>query len=180
VSENAPQAAESQAARCPVHPEQLAVGSCRRCGRFACQECASKVQERHCGLCPECAERANEQALKRRMRRWQKVVLGGAIAGPTALALVLAFMRRDLLEPMLDHWFGYLVVGASSLLVGTQAIVLFLFFSLFNRRAAQSDTSPTGPSVALSVASGLLCTLPVVFLVLFGPIVFRFVFVGVE
>ena len=35
-------------------------------------------------------------------------------AMPLILGLVLNYMRPDLMEPMLDHWFGYVLVRRSS------------------------------------------------------------------
>lgn len=35
---------------------------------------------------------------------------------PLALGMVLNYMRPDLMEPMLDHWFGYALVGSIALM----------------------------------------------------------------
>jgi hypothetical protein len=46
-------------ARCAVHPERLARGTCKRCGNFACAECDASGFES--GLtCSECARRSVE------------------------------------------------------------------------------------------------------------------------
>jgi len=31
---------------------------------------------------------------------------------PVVLGFVLNFLRPDLMEPMLDHWFGYVLIAA--------------------------------------------------------------------
>lgn len=50
------QTPEHAAARCPLHPDALAVGACKRCGTFACAACAHP--EPGGGLrCPACWER---------------------------------------------------------------------------------------------------------------------------
>ena len=167
-------------ALCPVHPGLSAIASCRRCGRFVCEECAAKVAERQRGLCPECAQREEGRARSLALSRFQIGILGVAFGAPTALQVCLAFLRPDLFEGMLDHWFGYLLVSATSLLVVMQTLGLFLFFRLFNRRAAARGGSPTGASIGLSAASVVVCTLPTAFLILFGPIVFKLTFGVVE
>lgn len=40
-------------ARCSLHPNFAAAGTCRRCGRFACTQCFQSAN----GLCTECAAR---------------------------------------------------------------------------------------------------------------------------
>ena len=84
------------------------------------------------------------------------------------LALVLNFMRPDLMKPMLDHVYGYLLVLVIAVLTGVgTAVTLFVI---------SAKQEKVGLQLGLSVGAFFLCTLPSVFLVLFGPIVFAFMF----
>lgn len=49
----------SQEARCAVHPEYVARGTCRRCGSFMCEQCSEQGAQ---GLCPSCRERLGVDA----------------------------------------------------------------------------------------------------------------------
>jgi len=91
------------------------------------------------------------------------LVLGCA---PLGLWIVLNFMRPDLIAPMLNHLFGYAITMAELLLVlGGAAMYL-----------AAALQRGSGAKIGLGVAGLLLCTLPAVFLILFGPIVFAFIY----
>ena len=85
---------------------------------------------------------------------------------PLVLAVVLNFMRPDLIAPMLDHIFGYVLVATTTVLVMGGVLVQLV---------AALQTS-TGTRIGLSVAAFLLLTLPALGLVLFGPIVFAFMY----
>ncbi len=89
---------------------------------------------------------------------------------PVALWLVLNFMRPDLLAPMLDHVFGYVATTVELLLV-SGSLVAYLAAALQERAGAR---------VGLQLVGVLLFTLPAVFLVLFGPIVFAFMYGGID
>lgn len=92
------------------------------------------------------------------------LVLGGL---PILLFVVLNFMRPDLMRPMLDHVFGYVWVAAvTSFTVGSTGLYLVGALVRFQRRT---------PRVILALG-GLACTLPALLLVLFGPIVFAFMY----
>lgn len=95
----------------------------------------------------------------------------GALPGfglPALLAFVLNLMRPDLMQPMLDHVFGYALVAAIALLstLGT-ALYGLGFGGNFKTRTAR---------VILIVCTALFVTLPTIFAMLFGPIVFAFMF----
>jgi hypothetical protein len=44
--------------RCPVHPENPALGSCGRCGNYICETCRTRWRDRW--LCAACVDRALE------------------------------------------------------------------------------------------------------------------------
>lgn len=85
---------------------------------------------------------------------------------PLALWVVLNFMRPDLIAPMLDHVFGYVITAVELLLVSL-GVLVFLVAGL---------QTGSGTRIGLQIAGFLLCTLPALFLVLFGPIVFAFMY----
>jgi hypothetical protein len=89
---------------------------------------------------------------------------------PLALWVVLNFMRPDLIAPMLDHVFGYVITAVELLLVSL-GVLVFLVAGL---------QTGSGTRIALQIAGFLLCTLPALFLVLFGPIVFAFMYGNVH
>jgi hypothetical protein len=91
------------------------------------------------------------------------LVLGCA---PLGLWVVLNFMRPDLIAPMLNHVFGYLITLVELLLV-LGGIALYLAAAL---------QRGSGAKIGLGIAGLLLCTLPALFLILFGPIVFAFTY----
>jgi hypothetical protein len=109
-----------------------------------------------------------------RSGRWSASVAGLAIGQalmPISVFFFLNYLRPDLMQPMLDHVFGYLLVA----LIGGLAFGgggAFL--------AATAFTLSTRGVVALSIARALLCTLPAILLVVFGPIVFAFMFGNIE
>ena len=75
-------------------------------------------------------------------------------------------MRPDLIAPMLNHVFGYAITMAELLLVlGGAAMYL-----------AAALQRGNGAKIGLGIAGLLLCTLPAVFLILFGPVVFAFMY----
>ena len=83
-----------------------------------------------------------------------------------ALWVVLNFMRPDLIAPMLDHVFGYVITAVELLLVSL-GVLVFLVAGL---------QTGSGTRIGLQIAGFLLCTLRALFLVLFGPIVFAFMY----
>jgi hypothetical protein len=104
-------------------------------------------------------------------RRKLRLVLGALSLGlglPIVLALVLNLMRPDLVAPMLDHQFGYLLVLAESVLcVGATGLYLVATLVRFQTRT---------PRVLISIAAALFCTLPALAGILFGPIVFALMY----
>ncbi len=90
---------------------------------------------------------------------------------PVTFALVLNYLRPDLMQPMLDHIFGYLIFAVISLLgVGGAGVVILV--AVFKKSVPAT--------VGTWLGSLVLCTFPAVFLVLFGPIVFAFMYGAVE
>jgi hypothetical protein len=87
---------------------------------------------------------------------------------PPGLFVVLTFLRPDLIRPMLDHLFGYVLVSVTTVLSLLGGVLVGLW------------SLGTLESKGLRLTSGLLgvvgCTLPALFLILFGPIVFTFLF----
>ncbi len=102
--------------------------------------------------------------------RWWRPWVGPALTVvlPPGLFVVLTFMRPDLMRPMLDHVFGYTLVGTVSVL------------TLLGGTLVGVSSLGTLESKGLRLAAGLVgfvaCTLPALFLVLFGPIVFTFLY----
>ena len=87
---------------------------------------------------------------------------------PMALWFVLNYLRPDLVQAMLDHQFGYVVSLAEFALVGAgTGLALYGLTAKGDRPGVQA---------ALIVVAGLFFTLPAHLLVLFGPIVFAFMF----
>lgn len=95
---------------------------------------------------------------------------GGALGLgiPLALFLILNFMRPDLIKPMLDHIFGYALLSVV-LLLGLIASTLYGF-------AFTGEFKSAAPRVVMIVCAVLFCTLPSMFIMLFGPIVFAFMY----
>ncbi len=92
------------------------------------------------------------------------------IGVPAVLALVLNYMRPDLIAPMLGHEFGYRLVLIEKFLC-LAATTLYLAATLMQFKTRT-------PRVLLALAGGLFFTLPALLGVLFGPIVFAFMYGG--
>lgn len=100
------------------------------------------------------------------------VVAVALMAAPIPLWFVLNYLRPDLVAAMLDHPSGSLVSIAELALTGLGLLVgLLAIFALGEKR---------GVRIALVVGAWILCTLPALFLVVFGPIVFAFMFGNVD
>lgn len=54
------EAEEERLARCGLHPDHVATGTCNRCGAFFCDECASDSSP---GLCAKCARKIDSPAV---------------------------------------------------------------------------------------------------------------------
>jgi hypothetical protein len=97
---------------CAAHPDNPAVGTCRRCGNYVCDLCATDWRDR--SLCPACVDRALEK--------------GEAVPGEAA-----AHVRQALMALVLgaSAW-GALAVGFVILAVGVSAqnILLLLVGTL--------------------------------------------------
>lgn len=91
------------------------------------------------------------------------VILGSL---PFALALALSYLRPDLIAPMLQTTYGYVMISVVTLLVmlSTAAYVLV------------GTSESRGARIGVTIAIFVLGTLPALLLVLFGPIVFAFMF----
>ncbi|MFT3708318.1 MAG: hypothetical protein QM817_11750 [Archangium sp.] len=102
-------------------------------------------------------------------------VLAGVGLGaglPIALFLTLNFMRPDLMQPMLDHVYGYTLIGAESLLwLIASALYAVAFSAEFKSRVSQ---------IILIVCAVLFCTIPSLLGILFGPVVFAFLYGNVS
>jgi hypothetical protein len=92
-------ALESRGDVCGVHPGNVAVGPCKRCGTFMCGICRSRWEDRV--LCLACVERLmrNKEAAPEHIKthRWQaavSVLLGFASWILAFLALPLAGLRN--------------------------------------------------------------------------------------
>ncbi|MBQ9011828.1 MAG: hypothetical protein IJ093_04185 [Bacilli bacterium] len=48
---------------CYKHPEETVVGTCPKCGKFLCKECADKYESHLCDGCEKERKEKNEQAL---------------------------------------------------------------------------------------------------------------------
>lgn len=83
---------------------------------------------------------------------------------PPGLFVTLSFLRPDLIRPLLDHVFGYGFVAATTALTLLGGVLV----GVSSLGALESK--------GLRLTAGLLgfvgCTLPALFLILFGPIVF--------
>jgi hypothetical protein len=96
-----------------------------------------------------------------------RIGLGVAIGCiPLAVALLLNVLRPDLVKPMLQHIFGY-TLGAVTLLCIIGGFVVYIV-------AAQQKSS--GARIGISVAGFFVCTLPAIAMMLFGPVVFAFMY----
>ncbi len=85
---------------------------------------------------------------------------------PLVLAVVLNFLRPDLMRPMLGHVYGYGLMGAELMLI-VGGMCIFVVAAL---------QRGWGTRVGVALAGLALCTFPAVLLLLFGPIVFAFMF----
>jgi hypothetical protein len=99
--------------------------------------------------------------------RWVAPAL--SFVTPYALFLVLNFLRPDLMQPMLDHVYGFMLVRLTVLFSTLGAVLAGL---------ANYAVKAPWARVLLGLASVFLGTLPALFLVAFGPIVFAFMFGG--
>jgi tight adherence protein B len=43
---------------------------------------------------------------------------------PIVLGFVLNYLRPDLMEPMLDHWFGYILIGAIAVMEALGILII--------------------------------------------------------
>lgn len=109
------------------------------------------------------------------------VVAGSAAVMPIALAALLNYMRPDLTAPLLDHPWGALVVSVIVFLDGLGPAVMLLGWWLVQRFVNQ-ERRTLRRFLTFGVGSGamLLFTLPAIFLVLFSPVAFVFMYGGDE
>jgi hypothetical protein len=88
----------SQQGRCAVHPEELAGGTCTRCGNFVCSACATLVPALGAQVyCQACAARPELNYLEAlRLRYWGKrdgsTWMVGLVALLLCLGVTLAFV----------------------------------------------------------------------------------------
>jgi hypothetical protein len=95
------------------------------------------------------------------------IVMGACLAPPAIMLVGLSFARPDLIRPMLDHVFGYLILGIVGVLWLAQGLIVGFSWMREVR---------LGLRIGITAGSVALCTLPMVFLILFGPIVWAFMF----
>ncbi len=167
-------APEHAAARCPQHPEALAVGACARCGTFACAACAHP--EPGGGLrCPACWQRARTGGFTSQLPVLSTLTfINGALVlllGLFSVGVFIAFLfsafgERDPEERDL----GALIYGGAGLfyiLIGAAQ----LYAGALIRRRQRYRT------VIAALASGLLtaftcyCIIPSLALFIYGLII---------
>ncbi|MBI3183160.1 MAG: hypothetical protein HYZ28_13570 [Myxococcales bacterium] len=111
------------------------------------------------------------------LRRTHFVVAGSLSGLPIALAAVLSFLRPDLIAPMVGHVFGYLAVLAIMLLAGLGVGSMLLGWWLVDRLVRSERNTLRGIlATFVGLLSSTLFVLPALFLALFAPIVFAFMF----
>lgn len=141
-------AAKLDEARCSVHQELQAKGTCKRCGRFACVECSIV----DAGVCRDCVSAVYRDTLER--FQFSTVRLGwlAVVQGVTATAI--AWKGRELFwifsaVSAFSVVFGLVTVARKELwiasLIACGLIAFIAFFALF-------DT----PLLIVSVALGVL------------------------
>jgi hypothetical protein len=101
-------------------------------------------------------------------RPWLWSLGGGALPlfAYFGLSMILNFMRPDLMRPMLDHIFGFLLISA---VVFLSCVNLFVTRLLLLVRHA-------GVRLGLVLVFQLLAVFGAVFVALFAPIIFAFMF----
>jgi hypothetical protein len=87
---------------------------------------------------------------------------------PLGLWLALNYVRPDLIAPMLQHVFGY-AITAVELLCVLGGLVVYVV-------AATQRTA--GARIGISIAAFFVCTLPAALMMIFGPVVFAFMYGG--
>jgi hypothetical protein len=93
---------------CPTHPGAEVVGTCDRCGRFACAECLPRGEE----VCVDCRGAVEVDAAKVQL---QRLIRGMAISeGLRALLLALVVMMVGSAlatqEESRTFWFGAIAI----------------------------------------------------------------------
>lgn len=137
--------------------------ACDRCGTFATEF----VADRGKSYCAPCAERVAAETRSPPSARW---IVAAIVAGclPVELWLVLNLLRPDILAPMLDHPFGFVVTLA-------EVVLTFLGLATYVFLVTVRPGSPE-LRVAVAIGAGLFFTLPALFLELFAPIYFAFIY----
>lgn len=136
--------------------------TCRRCGTFVCAERVAAD-----GLtCTACERRA--QLAPKPGRPWLWSLAAGALplAAFIVVGTAVSWLRPDLVQPLFDRPFGYLLIVAALFLTGVNVFATRLLL-LIRRRALGVGLIVTMQLVAVSVA---------VFVALFAPVVFAFMF----
>jgi hypothetical protein len=141
-----------------------------------CSECFGAVAGAPLGLCLPCQQREVERLRAIALRPWQWAVLGTEVLIPLVVGTVLAAMRPDLMGPMFAHFFGFGLAAGLLLLIGAQAALLYFGMRGANRNEVKLGTSSAARSAILGAVGLFFCSAPSVFLLLFGPIIFRFMF----
>lgn len=98
-------------------------------------------------------------------------LIGAMVLGfglPWGLGMALNSLRPDLMGPMLQHLFGLLLMLVE--------VVLCLGATATYLTAATVNFKSRTPRVVLTLAGALIFTLPAMLGVLFGPIVFAFLY----
>lgn len=136
--------------------------TCRRCGTFACAECVGSDGT----LCAACERRVALAPKPARPWRWALLVGAVPFAIWVVVSSVLNYLRPDLIQPMLDHTFGYVLIRAVTFLLGANVLVVRLLLSIPQPALRRG----------LVIALELVAVLGAVFVPLFAPIVFAFLF----
>ncbi|MHB8876571.1 MAG: hypothetical protein ACYC8T_22990 [Myxococcaceae bacterium] len=109
--------------------------------------------------------------------RTHHLAAGVQVALPLGLVVLLALMRSDLLAPMTGHLFGYLAAAAVMVLAGGGAAAALLGWWLIDRFVKRERRRLRGVlSFVVGAVTVLLFTVPSVFVVLFSPVAFAFMY----
>lgn len=110
------------------------------------------------------------------LTRPQWMLIGFVGGTPLVLALMLNLLRPDLVAPMRRHLFGLLVaMGIVTFSLAAGGIATLSSFWV-NRAAPVGEPGRYWRLAVSGLLPFLLCTLPAMFVALFGPIVFALVF----
>jgi hypothetical protein len=105
VYEDVPRTPAASASTCPNHPQNVALGTCQRCGNYLCQVCRTRWRDQtYCTACVERALDAGEVAPQEARAHFRNALLGlifGAVAWLLCLigGILVAVGASDLNDP---------------------------------------------------------------------------------